>query len=60
MPQIDIMSLVGSAVPAPLRASGHLACWYVLADGEPCAGPFTSRASAVAHKTVRQRQFGRR
>ncbi|MEK1904473.1 MAG: hypothetical protein AAAB13_01720 [Pseudomonas sp.] len=60
MPQIDIMSLVGSAVPATLRADGHLACWYVLADGERCAGPFTSRASAVAHQSARQRPFGRR
>ncbi|WP_252272724.1 hypothetical protein [Pseudomonas subflava] len=42
MPRLDIMSMIGSAVPEPLRTSGHLACWYVLVDGEQRFGPFVS------------------
>ena len=48
MPRLDIMSMIGSAVPEPLRVSGHLACWYVLVDGERCLGPFVSPAQARA------------
>ena len=34
MSQVQIMSVIGSAVPAPLRALGLLACWYLVQDGE--------------------------
>ena len=46
MPKVHIMSVVGSAVPEPLRADGLLACWYVVIDGVPVSGPFKSRAAA--------------
>ena len=46
MPNVHVMSVIGSAVPAPLRADGLLACWYVVIDGVPVSGPFTSRAEA--------------
>ena len=46
MPKIHVMSIIGSAVPAPLRADGLLACWYVVSDGVAVSGPFTSRAAA--------------
>ena len=46
MPKVHIMSVVGSAVPEPLRADGLLACWYVVIDGVAVGGPFTSRAAA--------------
>jgi hypothetical protein len=46
MPKIHVMSVIGSAVPAPLRADGLLACWYVVSDGVAVSGPFTSRAAA--------------
>lgn len=59
MPRIDIMSLVGSAVPAPLRADGHLACWYVVVEGVQRAGPYTSLDVATASKSVWQQRFGR-
>ena len=46
MPKIHVMSVIGSAVPAPLRADGLLACWYVVSDGVAVGGPVTSRAAA--------------
>ncbi|NBF04135.1 hypothetical protein GV819_17760 [Pseudomonas sp. Fl5BN2] len=48
MPKVQIMSVIGSAVPTPLRERGVLACWYVLRDGEPISGPLTSRPAAQA------------
>ena len=51
MSKVQIMSVVGSAVPAPLRADGLLACWYVVSDGVPVSGPFTSRAAAQLKAT---------
>ncbi|MNJ58425.1 hypothetical protein GPJ81_09715 [Pseudomonas alkylphenolica] len=51
MAPITIMSVIGSAVPASLRKSGLLACWYLVSDGEPVSGPLTSlpAAQALAH-----------
>ncbi|MBA1296316.1 hypothetical protein G7025_23425 [Pseudomonas lurida] len=46
MPSVQIMSVIGSAVPAPLRASGVLACWYLVREGEPITGPLTSLKAA--------------
>ncbi|MEB0205790.1 hypothetical protein [Pseudomonas sp. CCC3.1] len=51
MAKVHIMSVIGSAVPAPLRADGLLACWYVVSDGVPVSGPFTSRAAAQLKAT---------
>ena len=51
MPKVHVMSVIGSAVPAPLRAHGLLACWYVVIDGVPVSGPFTSRADAQIKAT---------
>lgn len=48
MAQVQIMSVIGSAVPAPLRAAGSLACWYLVRDGEPISGPLTSLPDAQA------------
>jgi hypothetical protein len=48
MSQVQIMSVIGSAVPASLRASGLLACWYLVQDGEPISGPLTSLPAAQA------------
>jgi len=42
MPTLKIMSVIGSAVPEKLRDLGLLACWYVVKDGEPVAGPLPS------------------
>ena len=46
MPTVQIMSVIGSAVPAPLREHGLLACWYLVRDGEPTSGPLTSLSAA--------------
>lgn len=48
MNKVQIMSVIGSAVPASLRASGLLACWYLVLDGEPISGPLTSLPAAQA------------
>ncbi|MGE7956099.1 hypothetical protein ACQKQA_05765 [Pseudomonas sp. NPDC089530] len=48
MPKVQIMSVIGSAVPASLRDLGLLACWYLVRDGEPVSGPLTSLNAAQA------------
>ncbi|MGJ7550069.1 hypothetical protein [Pseudomonas alloputida] len=48
MATIQIMSVVGTAVPAALREQGLLACWYLVSNGEAVSGPLASRASAQA------------
>jgi hypothetical protein len=48
MSKVQIMSVIGSAVPASLRELGLLACWYLIQDGVPISGPFTSRLAAQA------------
>ncbi|MVV50117.1 hypothetical protein EJA72_18020 [Pseudomonas sp. PB120] len=48
MSQVQIMSVIGSAVPAPLRELGMLVCWYLIQDGEPISGPLTSLPDAQA------------
>lgn len=46
MPTVQIMSVIGSAVLAPLRELGLLACWYLVSDGETISGPLTSLSAA--------------
>ncbi|NWB92622.1 hypothetical protein [Pseudomonas agarici] len=48
MPKVQIMSVIGSAVPASLRELGLLACWYLVRDGVAISGPFTSLSVAKA------------
>jgi hypothetical protein len=48
MSKVQIMSVIGSAVPASLRDLGLLACWYLMQDGVPISGPFTSLLAAQA------------
>lgn len=48
MSKVQIMSVVGSAVPTPLRELGLLACWYLMQDGVAISGPFTSLLAAQA------------
>ncbi len=48
MATIEIMSVIGSAVPASLRNQGLLACWSLVSNGEPVSGPMPSLASARA------------
>jgi len=46
MSQVQIMSVIGSAVPAQLRELGMLACWYLVQDGVQISGPLTSLPAA--------------
>ncbi|MGA3799150.1 hypothetical protein ACPCYX_15465 [Pseudomonas fluorescens] len=46
MSKVQIMSVIGSAVPAPLRELGMLACWYLVQDGVQISGPLTSLPAA--------------
>lgn len=46
MATIQIMSVIGSAVPLTLRKQGLLACWYLMRNGEAVSGPLPTRASA--------------
>lgn len=46
MTPINIMSVIGSAVPASLRELGLLACWYLVRNGERVSGPLTSLSVA--------------
>ncbi|AXM95176.1 hypothetical protein ACU5P1_14525 [Pseudomonas plecoglossicida] len=48
MATIQIMSVIGSAVPSTLRKQGLLACWYLVRNGEAVSGPLATRASAQA------------
>jgi hypothetical protein len=48
MTQVQIMSVIGSAVPAQLRERGLLACWYLMQNGEPVSGPLLSLPDAEA------------
>lgn len=57
MPHIDIMSMIGSAVPEPLRSSGHLACWYVMVDGVQRLGPYVSSDLARDAKSYVEHQL---
>jgi hypothetical protein len=57
MAYIDIASMIGSAVPEPLRSSGHLACWYVMVDGQQHLGPYVSPGLALAAKRDVERQL---
>ncbi|WP_430445553.1 MAG: hypothetical protein ACQZ2J_30450 [Pseudomonas piscis] len=56
MPNVQIMSVIGSAVPAPLRESGLLACWYLVRNGETVSGPLASLTAAQALSRQLDRQ----
>lgn len=60
MSRVDVMSLVGTAVPATLRAEGHMACWFVVVDGVMRSGPFTSREAAGASEAIWLLELARR
>lgn len=57
MARINIASMIGSAVPEPLRIGGYLACWYLMVDGVRRSGPFVSLDQAYDAKQRFQRQL---
>ncbi|MBV4458916.1 MULTISPECIES: hypothetical protein [Pseudomonas] len=44
--RVDVAAVIGSAVPAGLRARGQRVCWVVLLNGEPRGAAFASRDEA--------------
>ncbi|MBX9404697.1 hypothetical protein K5E40_03275 [Pseudomonas baetica] len=44
--RIDVAVMIGSGVPAALRAMGQSVCWVVLLDGERRGTAFASRDEA--------------
>ena len=44
--KVDVAVMIGSGVPASLRAEGRRACWVVLVNGEQRGTAFASRAEA--------------
>ncbi|MCO6056829.1 hypothetical protein NG726_09115 [Pseudomonas sp. MOB-449] len=60
MSHVDVVSLVGTAVPEVLRASGHMACWFVVVEGVMRSGPFTSRDAAGASQAIWLLELARR
>ncbi|MFJ4192807.1 hypothetical protein [Pseudomonas sp. NPDC089534] len=50
--RVDVAAVIGSAVPAGLRAQGQRVCWVVLLDGEPRGTAFASRDEAEECKAA--------
>ncbi|HCS46552.1 MAG TPA: hypothetical protein DIW52_27735 [Pseudomonas sp.] len=44
--RVDVAVMIGSGVPASLRAMGQSICWVVLLDGERRGTAFSSREEA--------------
>jgi hypothetical protein len=44
--RVDVAVMIGSGVPANLRAVGQNVCWVVLLDGERRGTAFSSREEA--------------
>jgi len=44
--KVDVAVMIGSGVPATLRASGQRVCWVVLVNGERRGTAFSSRIEA--------------
>jgi hypothetical protein len=46
--RVDVAVMIGSGVPASLRALGQSVCWVVLLNGERRGTAFSSRDEAQA------------
>ena len=44
--KVDVAVMIGSGVPAGMRALGKRVCWVVLLNGEQCGTAFASRSEA--------------
>ena len=44
--RVDVAVMIGSGVPAGLRAMGQKVCWVVLVNGEQRGTAFSSRPEA--------------
>lgn len=52
--KVDVAVMIGSGVPATLRALGRKACWVVLLNGEQRGTAFDSRDEAEECKAAWQ------
>lgn len=50
--KVDVAVMIGSGVPANLRALGQSVCWVVLLNGERRGTAFSSRDEAQACKAA--------
>ncbi|MGJ7517693.1 hypothetical protein ACSFE6_25585 [Pseudomonas baetica] len=50
--RVDVAVMIGSGVPASLRALGQRVCWVVLVNGERRGTAFSSRDEAQACKAA--------
>ena len=50
--KIDVAVMIGSGVPASLRALGQSVCWVVLLNGERRGTAFSSRVEAEECKAA--------
>ncbi|MNI91156.1 hypothetical protein D3C73_1487760 [compost metagenome] len=50
--RVDVAVMIGSGVPASLRAMGQRVCWVVLLDGERRGTAFSSREEAQECKAA--------
>jgi hypothetical protein len=50
--KVDVAVMIGSGVPASLRALGQSVCWVVLLNGERRGTAFTSRDEAEECKAA--------
>ncbi|WP_223511188.1 hypothetical protein [Pseudomonas sp. GL-B-19] len=50
--KVNVAVMIGSGVPASLRAMGQSVCWVVLLNGERRGTAFASRNEAEACRTA--------
>lgn len=55
--KVDVAVMIGTGVPATLRALGQSVCWIVLLNGEQRGTAFTSRDEAEECKAAWQAQL---
>lgn len=56
--KVDVAVMIGSGVPASLRAVGQSVCWVVLLNGERRGAAFSSREAAQACRAAWLAQLG--
>ncbi|MNT81684.1 hypothetical protein D3C72_2213030 [compost metagenome] len=58
--KVDVAVMIGSGVPAGLRAMGQRVCWVVLLNGEQRGTEFSSRSDAQECQAAWLAQLGAR
>ncbi|POA19939.1 hypothetical protein C1886_10590 [Pseudomonas sp. FW300-N1A1] len=56
--KVDVAVMIGSGVPAGLRAMGQRVCWVVLLNGEQRGTAFSSRSEAQECQAAWLAQLG--